>query len=114
MQYGTIKIEVGSPVPSTQVGSVNLPVSAISSDTNALVVFQKLLERNPDFNSDPSLYRGKIGSPAPGTYDLKFTVPIATSDGKQDRDLTVFDRLIGSLVSGLMANQIRCYAPVDG
>ena len=43
-----------------------------------------------------------------------FTVPIATSDGKQDRDLTVFDRLIGSLVSGLMANQIRCYAPVDG
>ncbi|MCA9817492.1 MAG: hypothetical protein R3C24_06630 [Cyanobacteriota/Melainabacteria group bacterium] len=114
MQYGTIKIEVGSPVPSPQVGSVNLPVSAISSDTNALVVFQKLLERNPDFNSDPSLYRGKIGSHAPGTYDLKFTVPIATSDGKQDRDLTVFDRLIGSLVSGLMANQIRCYAPVDG
>lgn len=111
MNYGAVKIEIGRLTPCASTGDVKLPVSARSSDTNALILFQKLLERNPDFNSSPELYGGKITSPESGVYEVAFTFLVSSGEGKQDRDLGVFDRLVGALVSGLMANGVRCYAP---
>ena len=111
MNYGAVKIEIGRLSPCAKTGDVKMPVSAKSSDTNALILFQRLLERNPDFNSNPDLYDGKITSPQKDVYELAFTVVVSSGAGKQDRDLTVFDRMVGALVSGLMANGVRCYAP---
>ena len=106
MSKGSVKFVVGSS-KGIRDGSVVMPISAESSDTDSLVVFQKLLERNPDFNSDPELYGGKITSPRNGVYALGFDVLIATSEGKQERDMTVFDRLIKALADGLRANGIH-------
>ena len=109
MPKGSIKISTGKP-KGIRNHHVVTPVSAESSDTNSLIVFQRLLERNPDFNSDPELYRGKIEAVREGVYALPFDVLISTGEGKQDRDFVVFDRLIKSLIDGLKANEISCYS----
>lgn len=105
MTYGAVRIVVGSG-KGVRAGSVVMPISVESHDTNSLIVFQKLLERNPDFTSDPELYGGKITSPRSGVYAVSFDVLISVSEGKQERDMTVFDRLIKTLADGLRANGI--------
>lgn len=105
MSKGSVKFVVGS-ASGIRDGSVVMPISVESFDTQPLIVFQKLLEGNPDFNPDPEYYTGKITSPRTGVYAFAFEVLIAVSDGKQERDMTVFDRLIKSLADGLRANGI--------
>ena len=107
-QLGSIKIVCGKP-EGIKDSSVIMPISAESTDTNSLIVFQKILERNPDFNPDPTLYKGKIVSPRDGVYAFPFPVLISTGEGKQERDLEVFERMVGTLITGLKAEGIHSY-----
>lgn len=113
MVRGAVKIERGALELCRETGDVKIPVTASSSDVASVIKFQMLLERNPDFFYDPKLYSGQINSPQPNVFELTFTWMVSSGKGKQDRDLQVFDRLIGSLSTSMMKEGIRCYALAD-